>query len=231
MDKRYTFRRATIDDKDFLVKAIINAEKSGTDKFGLAELLELSEEQMATYLSDMMEEEIEGSEFNPSNFIVACYQEMPVATFGGWIEGYNEDNLPSSVLKSNLFSYYLPKENISIMGKKIECMSDFHIDRERGTYQLEYAYTEPEHRGKGLLGSIINIHIFDYQQLTPPLPHTQHPNALRKTIQIQLVENNISAYNLYAKCGFVVKKRVESENEIIKKSFPGHVKLLMEKTL
>lgn len=225
MDKEYTLRRATIGDKNFLVKAIINAEKSGTDKFGLAGLLELPEEQIALFLSNILEEELEGSEFCPNNFIVACYNNKPVSTFCGWIEGYNEDSMPSSVLKSNLFSYFLPKENIALMRNKIKNMTDFHIDRDLGTYQLEYAYTEQEHRGKGLLNAIINTHISDYLQFTPPYDN------FKKSVQVQLVENNSDALKLYSRNGFTVKKRIESDSDIIKRLFPGCVKLLMERTL
>ena len=78
----------------------------------MAKLFELSEEQFRGYIAQMLEEEIDGCDFSISSFIIAEYEGKPVATFGGWIEGVNEDEMPSSLLKSNLIGYTIPLENI-----------------------------------------------------------------------------------------------------------------------
>ena len=97
MSNEITIRRAAIKDMDFLVDTIVAAEKSGTDNFGLAKLFELSEGEMRTYIKAMLEEEIDGCEFSVSSFLVAEVDEKVVAAFAGWIEGQNEDELPSSI--------------------------------------------------------------------------------------------------------------------------------------
>ena len=111
-DSKYIFRDATIKDIDFLSKAIVEAKKGGSDMVGMANLFELSEDEFRKYVSQMLEEEIDGCDFSISSFIIAEYEGRPVATFGGWIEGANEDEMPSSMLKSNLIGYIIPLENV-----------------------------------------------------------------------------------------------------------------------
>lgn len=158
-------RRATMDDIDFIVDTIVAAEKSGTDNFGLAKLFEVTEEEMRGYIKGMLEEEVDGCELSLSSFIVAEYEGKAVAAFGGWIEGRNEDEMPSTLLKANLINYYLPKEKIIASMAKSDIVQPLQIDREEGTYQLEYSYTKPEYRGLGIMNKIINEHISEYQQV------------------------------------------------------------------
>ena len=108
-ESKYIFRKATVDDVGFLVDVIVNAEKSGTDKFGLANLFGISEQEARNIISELLEEEIDGCEFSISSFVVAEYDGVPVSAFAGWIEGENEDDMPSGLLKSNLLAYYLPE--------------------------------------------------------------------------------------------------------------------------
>lgn len=168
MSEEIKIRRATLNDVDFLVDTIVAAEKSGTDNFGLAKLFELSEGEMRTYIKAMLEEEVDGCEFSVSSFLVAEHQGRVVSAFAGWVEGQNEDGMSSALLKSNLIGYCLPMENVMKSQSKSDIVRPLQIEREEGTYQLEYSYTMPEYRGKGIMKDIINMHIVDYQQNTPP---------------------------------------------------------------
>ena len=152
-------REATLDDVDFIATTIIEAEKSGTDKIGPANYFEISEADYRKYLIQMLEEEIDGCEISLSSFAVAEYEGQIVAASGGWIEGDNENKMPSSMLKSNLFAFILPKENLLKGQSKYDIVKDIMIEREMGTYQLEYLYTRPDFRGYQIMNKLNGYHI------------------------------------------------------------------------
>lgn len=212
-------RNATLNDIDFIVDTIIAAEKSGTDNFGPAHVFELTEEEMRQYLNSMLEEKIDGCELSISSFIVADYNGEAVAAFAGWIEGQNEDELPSALLKSNLFGFCLPKQNIQQSQNKADIVRPLQIEREEGAYQLEYSYTKPEFRGQQLMKRIIDAHI----------DKARESNV--KKMQVHVFDNNYAAIRLYEKMGFSISIRFCSDHPLTKKYFPSNIELLMEKTL
>lgn len=163
-----SINRATINDIDFITDTIVAAEKIGTDNFGLAKLFGVDEETMKDYVHTMLDEEVDGCEMSLTNFLVARHEGRPVAAFAGWVEGCNEDNMPSSLLKSNLIGYVLPQECLMRSREQADVVRPLQIEREAGAYQLEYSYTLPEYRGKGLMKQIIDLHIAEYQKITPP---------------------------------------------------------------
>lgn len=212
-------RKATPEDIDFLVDTIVSAEKSGTDNFGLSKLFELTEDEMRDCIKAMLDEEIEGCEFSISSFLVAEHLGKVVSAFAGWVEGVNEDELPSAILKSNLVSYCLPVENVKRSQSKADIVRPLQIEREEGTYQLEYSYTLPNYRGQGILGAIIDAH---------------EQEAVSKgvcKIQVHVFDNNPAAIKSYEKNGFKVTRRYESKHPETSKYFPSNVELLMEKEL
>ena len=219
MTEDIIIRRATIDDIDFLVDTIVAAEKSGTDNFGLAKLFEVSEGEMRGYINAMLDEDIDGCEFSISSFIIAEVNGDVVAAFAGWTEGQNEDELPSSILKSNLVGYSLPVENVKKSQSKSDIVRPLQIEREEGTYQLEYSYTLPAYRGRGLLGRIIEAH--EQEAIS---------NGVKK-IQVHVFNNNPSAIKSYEKKGFKVVKRFASTHPDTPLFFPSNIELLMEKVL
>lgn len=222
-ESKIIIRRATINDIDFIVDTIVAAEKSGTDNFGLANLFEVTEAEMRNYIKEMLEEEIDGCELSLSSFIVAEYEGEAVAAFGGWIEGKNEDDMPSALLKANLINYYLPKEKVLASMAKTDIVKPLQIDREQGAYQLEYSYTKPEYRGNGIMKMIILTHLSEYKNLCGEGPN--------RKVQVHVFEINPSAIKTYQSCGFSIVRRFESDDESIINYFPCNVQLLMEKYL
>lgn len=214
-----TINRATINDIDFITDTIVAAEKSGTDNFGLAKLFGVEEETMKGYIHAMLDEEIDGCEMSLSSFLLARHEGKPVAAFAGWVEGCNEDDMPSSLLKSNLIGYVLPQECLMRSCEKAEVVRPLQIEREDGAYQLEYSYTLPEYRGKGILSTIIDIH------------EQEAISMGASKIQVHVFENNPAAIKTYEKNGFKVTKRYESNHPETLKYFPSNVELLMEKDL
>ena len=212
-------RKATIKDVDFLVDTIVFAEKSGTANFGLANLFEISEEDMCMYIKKILEEEIDGCEFSISSFIVAEHKGKVVAALAGWIEGQNEDGLSSSMLKSNLFSYVFPKDLIFKVRSKSEAVKPIQIERSIGAYQFDYGFTNQCYRGKGIMNAIIENHI--------QIAKTQ---GVRK-MQVHIFENNLASINNYLRKGFDVKERYESHHPLTSIIFPYNVELLLEKEI
>lgn len=215
----YLFRQAQDSDIPFLVETVISAEKSGTSIIGLSKIFCIEELELRKYLTQMFEEGIDGCEFSLSSFIVAEFRGLPIAAFGGWIEGENEDNMPSSVLKSNLLGYFLPKKNIAHLYDIMNVLKDIQIEREINTHQLEYGFVTTEHKGKGIIGKIIEKHLEKV--------YNQHEHGIKSYVQV--FENNISAIRAYQKAGYRIVKRVESKNNQILAYLPYHTKLLMEK--
>lgn len=220
-DFKCIYRDATINDIAFLAEAIIEAKKGGSDKCGMANLFELSEVELGGYISQMLEEEIDGCDFSISSFIVAEHEGIPVATFGGWIEGMNEDEMPSAMLKSNLIGFVIPAEHVKKAQEKSTLVSDLQIEREFGTYQLEYGYTKPEYRGHHLIGQLIEKHVERAKASSMPV----------KKMQVLLYDNNAAALSAYMRAGFRIIQRLEASDKEVLKYYPHDKELFLEKTI
>lgn len=213
----YKIRKATTNDIPFIIETIIEAEKSGTEKFGLSTIFELSETEIKKYISNILDEEIDGCEFSLSSFLIAENNEKQMAAVGGWIEGTNEDKLPSSIIKANLISYYFPTDKIFKLREKSDIISGVQIERKDGSYQIEYVYVRPEFRGNNLVKLLIDEHIKQAQ--------------LCKEMFVQVFLNNIGAISLYKKLGFEINQTFHSENKVTKNYLPDDTKILMLKQL
>lgn len=220
MDTNYTIKKASLADADFIADVIIGAEKSMTENLGLATIFELTESDLKTLIVSMLEEEINGCEFSLDSFFVAYYKEKPVAALGGWLEGYYDD-MPSSILKSNLIGFTFPPENLKKAATKIKIISEVQIERENGSYQLEYSFVDADHRGKRLTQQLMKAHLDFAKELEPDI----------KKAQLHVFENNEIITKVHQRSGFSISKRFVSNNEEILNYLPYNVKLLMEKSL
>ena len=212
-------RKATLADVDFIATTIIEAEKSSTDKNGTANYFELSEEEYKDYLIQMLKEEIDGCEISLSSFVVAEFEGKLIAARGGWLEGANDDKLPSAILKSNLFTYILPEENLRKGMLKYDIVKDITIDREFEAYQLENSYTIPSFRGLHIMNKLDTYHIELAKQMGA------------KKVQGHIYENNENSIKACERSGFQIVKRYTSTHPAIKDYYPDDTIILMEKTL
>jgi len=57
-------------------------------KLSYSTFFNLSEEQVRSYIIRMFEEEVDGCEFSLSSYLLYEYEGNPVASVGGWIEGF-----------------------------------------------------------------------------------------------------------------------------------------------
>lgn len=218
-DNKYIFRKATLEDVEFIVTTIIEAEKSSTNNLGLANYFEVTEMELRQYLKCILEEEVDGCELSLSSFIIAEYDGIVVSAKGGWLEGNNQDGQPSSVLKANLISYYFPTEKIHNAQKNWEIVKDIQVERTWGTYQWEYSYTVEKHRGHHLIPRINDIHI-------------QQAVALgAKKIQGHVFANNTKILKSYERSGFKVVKSYTSTHPLTKEYYPDETILLLEKEI
>lgn len=212
-------RPATINDVEFIATTIIEAEKSSTDKIGPANYFEISESDYRNYLIQMLEEEIDGCEISITSFVVAEYNGEIVAARGGWLEGENEDNASSSMLKSNLFAFVLPKENLMKGQNKYDIVKDILIEREMGTYQLENSFTKPEFRGHHIMAKLDAYHI---------------DIAIRKgvkKIQAHVSKDNEKSLKACERSGFHIVRYYTSTHPQVKEYYPDDTMILLEREL
>ncbi len=217
--ERLIIRPATLEDIDFVVTAIIESEKSSTDKIGPANYFEITEADYRRYLIQMLEEEIDGCEISISSFVVAEYEGEIVAATGGWLEGDNEDGLPSSMIKSNLFAYFLPKENLLKGQNNYDIVKGLMIEREMGTYQLEYSYTKPEFRGFHIMSMLDAYHI-----------NNARKKGAKKT-QVHVSKGNAKGIKARERSGFNVVGNFTSYHPQVKDYYPDDTIVLLEKKL
>lgn len=218
---KYIIRHATVNDIDFLTETVIQAEKSSTGNCGLANYFGVTEAEMREYLKKMFEEEVDGCEFSVSSFMVVEYEGKVVAAMGGWLEGGNEDEMPSALLKSNLLMYIMPKETILKSQENVSITKDLSIEREWGTYQGEYSFVLPEHQGQFLLNDLIDAHV----------SRAKSYGSKVKKMQAHVFESNKVVVLINKMMGFKIVQSFTSDNPRIREFFPYNTILLMEKEI
>lgn len=216
---KYIIRPATVNDIDFLTETVIQAEKSSTGNCGLAHYFDVTESEIRGYLTKIFDEEVDGCEFSISSFIVVEYEGKVVAAMGGWLEGDNEEEMPSALLKSNLLMYIMPKEKILKSRENLGITKDLSIEREWGTYQLEYSYVLPEHQGQFLVQDLMAEHI----------KRAESYGTRVKKMQAHAFESNKVILLINKMMGFKITKRFVSEHPRILEFYPFNTMVLLER--
>lgn len=218
-EDKIVIRPAKLSDVEFIATTIVEAEKSNTDRLGSANCFEITEEEYKHYLMQMLEEEVDGCEISLSSFLVAEYDGEPVAASAGWIECDNEDNMPSAIIKSNLYGYFLPKEKLLIGAQKSDIIKGIQIEREPGAYQLENSFTKPDFRGLHIRRKLEKAHM---------------DRAIEKGVkklQAHVFLNNHSSMIGCQNNGFTVVKQYVSTHPLTKELYPGDTIVLLERIL
>ena len=219
--KEFITRKATEQDIDFLISVICHAEKSGTDQFPLAWLLGKTEAELHPVLEYFLKEDIEGSEFALSGFLVAEYQGVAVAAVNAWIEKQNALHLSSALIKAHLFKNVLTPDEFQTFQQKATLLTDFMIEREEQVLQFENGYTQPEFQGKGIMGALNAAQIAHHQQLYPELCK----------MQVHIFANNTKSIATYQKTGLTIAKQTFSAHPEVVAHFPYCSKVLLEKNI
>lgn len=210
----YKIRPASLNDVDFVVKSIIEAEKSGSEILSYSTIFNISEEEVSSILHQILLEEIEGCEFSLTNYLLAETKNEVVGAIGAWVE---TEETSSAIIKNNLLGYFLPKNSIFYAVKNAKIASELVIDIVKGALSIVVVYISPEHRGKHLFELITNEHI--------------ERNKGVKELAIQVMANNIYAIKSYEKYGFKTSFVKKHEDPRINQFLPYNEKLLMIKHL
>jgi ribosomal protein S18 acetylase RimI-like enzyme len=214
-----TMRRATIQDSDLIIEAIIAAEKSNSDLLSYAAIFNISEEEVADLLKRALDEEIEGQEICASHFLIAEIDGKPAATCASWIEAKN--SVSSGQLKANILFQLLGKEAWDRAAERLKAVSETNIERSEGAAQIESVYTKTEFRGRKLTSMLIDQHF---------RLHKEEKFAPTKA-QVILLKNNTSAANAYRKLGFEEVVERAGTSPLLQSLLPYPVKIMMEKRL
>ncbi|MCK9210885.1 MAG: GNAT family N-acetyltransferase [Ignavibacteriaceae bacterium] len=219
MNNLITIEKATENDIDFVIEAIIEADRCNTEQISYCNIFNLSLGEFKDILRNILVEDIEGHEFCLSCFLVAKVNGINAGACCSWIEAI--DNTPSYLIKYSLFSQYLTEEKIEYSKKIAPIIKGLHIDREKFVLQIESVYVNKNFRGLGISSKIINEH-FRRKML-------QHPNLERS--QLIVTNDNDSAVNVYKKLGYKVLKKFKVDNDIVLTILPSNCLILMEKNL
>lgn len=212
----YSIRNARIQDIGFLVKTIIEAEMSGSDKLSYSTVFGLSLEETEICLSRMLHEEIDGCELSTSSYLIAEKDGVVIAAVGAWIEG--ENGVSSTILKGSLLATTLSPDNILRSSKCSKLISQVHIEPIKGSIQIGVVYVAPEHRGKQLVELLIRGQIAMLKQRS----------NVKHEAYVQVFGNNIAAIRSYERLGFVINSTVVSSDLAICQYLPDNVKILMK---
>lgn len=212
--ENYLIRKASVNDVDFVVKTIIEAEKSGSGTFSYARIFNLREDEVALILKNMLLEEVDGCEFSLSSYLVVEAGSQLVAAAGAIVE--NEDH-EAAFAKKNLLSYFIPRESLKHALCISHIISDLMIDHEENVLSLIAAYVVPEYRGNKLFGALVDEHV------------RLHPGY--NEVALQVMGNNIYAIRAYEQLGFVEIFRKTSTNKRIFEFLSAAEKIYMKKSI
>ena len=159
---KYIIREATVNDIDFIIEAIIEAEKSGSEILSYSTVFNLSEDELRKIFRLMLLEEIDGCEFSLSSYLVAETDGKAVGALAAWVEHRNS---PSSFIKSNLLSYFLPKSSILYANQEAKITSELVFDHLQEILSIVIGYVSPQHRGNKLFELIMNYFLITTRRI------------------------------------------------------------------
>ena len=214
-----TIRQATVKDKDFIIDAIIESEKSGSSIISYCAIFSIDEGSFRAILSNILDENMEGQELCIDNFLIGEVDGTQAAAISTWIE--KEDGMASNLVKSNLLMFFMDRDVIMNAAPSIALMNEISIERDEHTLQVECVYTAEQFRGLGLAGRLINEHI----------NRKKMAGKAFEKVQIILLKNNVSAIRSYEKAGFVIKQERQCTDNAIFRLLPSDTKVLMEKQI
>lgn len=212
-------RQAGPQDRDFVIEAIIEAEKSGSQMISYCQLLGITEDELRTLLNNILDEEMDGQELCIPNFLIAEVDGEQAAAVSTWIEGAG--GMTSNLIKANFFMYFLGSDVMHNAAGSLKVLSETNIERKDGALQIECVYTREKFRGMGLSGHLINEHI----------AWRKGKGETFDTAQVIVLKDNVSAIRSYEKAGFSVVAEKKSSRPEILKILPCDTKVMLERKL
>jgi ribosomal protein S18 acetylase RimI-like enzyme len=217
--EKITLRYAEHKDIDFVVNAIIESLKSGTDVVVYCKLFNIDIDQFKDIAKKMLIEDFEGHDFHLGSFLIAEVDGIPAGTCIAWVEYCS--GVPSSIIRANLLLEFIDGELLKDLHDKFNLMHQTHLDRDKNTLQIEFVYVDPNFRGRGIAPLIIEGHIERLKKRFPQI------------IKAQVIasKTNDNALKAYQKIGFetVIEKEVTNPEAI--KLIPANKIVLMERAI
>ena len=214
-----TIRQPTAADKEFIITAITEAEKSGTDVLTYCAIFGISEAELRVLLGNILDEDMEGQELYIPGFLIAEADGHPAAAVNAWVE--KAGGMSSSIIKSNLFMYHTSTEILMKAIPAMTLVNELNIERAANALQVESIYTVPAYRGLGLARQLILKHI----------AARQAEGIVFDKVQVMLMGDNAHAIRAYEKAGFTEIARKTSSNPAITSLLPANTKIMMQRTI
>lgn len=210
-------RQAKIQDVDFIVETIIEADKSGTPICSMCNILCISEKEYRAILTKiLLEDDIEGQELSLSGFLVADLHGEPIGALGSWIE--MATGVPSHILYSTMLLHQIDRKKIPLILAHFRIIRELNFRNESGCIILEYGYVKKAFRRKGVYTRIM---------IESVKKHYPTNNVIPK-VQGSCFRANYPSLNANKKLGFKEVESKISENEELKKMLPYNERVKLE---
>lgn len=214
MIENLNIRQANLSDIKFIIEAIIESEKSGTDIISSCNIFGLSEDQFRDILKDVLSQNIEEYDYYLSGFIVAEKNGEYVGALGSFYEG---TETPSGMIKATILFQYLDKTKMKEISKNSRIIKGITPKREPGSLQLEHGYVIEKYRRQGVFLTLLKENI----------KRNLEKYSFKK-VQGIIFKDNFKSYNAHLKFGYeIVDERKVDDPEVLY-FFPYNTKILLE---
>jgi len=215
MIENLIFRKATADDIDFIVEAIIESEKSDSNMISSCKIFNFNENGFKDILKEILTQDIPNYDYYLSGFIIAELNGESIGTVGSWLE--SADGTASGMVKATVLFQYLGAAKFKEINKNTKVIKGLTLNREPGTLQLEHGYTKEKFRREGVFTNVIKRNIKE---------NLQHHKFSK--VQGILFNENYKSYKAHLKLGYKVIEEKKVEDQDIFKYFPYNAKVLLE---
>ena len=216
MIEKLKIKKAKLEDADFIVESLIEAEKNNTKVLSYSKIFNLKISKVKEVLKKTLIMNIDGCELSISSYLIGFIENKPVASIGAWIEGAN--GTPSSTVKGNLLFKSLPKNSIKYAKSISNLTSKLYTEYIDNSFCIGIVYIKKGYRGYGIFKKIFEIHI-----------NNNKIYDRKMNTYVHVFSNNISAIKTYKKNGFIMMKELKSDDNEIKKYLPFNKKQILIK--
>ncbi len=210
-------RKASEKEVPFLVRTIIDAEKSGTSILPYEKIFGLSEDETENILNSILKQNEEDCELSMDAFLVAFHDNKPIGAVSAWIEALND--VSSSVIKGNLLRQHLSMKNLINASKYWQNLQEVHFDIPVKSIQIGLVYVAEEARGNRLAEKLIKQQLEVLQKKI---------NQKEEKVFVQVYHNNLSAIKAYNRIGFEIIETKENLDKNLLGVLPDTKKVLMQ---
>jgi GNAT superfamily N-acetyltransferase len=212
-------KNAVVEDIEFVVEAIVCAEKGNGNFISYCRLFNISETEFRKVVRKILEAGIRNFEFSLENFKIAMSGRRPVAAYGAWLEG--KDGISSGMLKISALKSFLSKESIAYFRSIAPVAEEITIKRQTGTFQFESIYILEDYRGKNIGKMLVQSLLDDLR--------AKHPNV--GIAQVQVIKQNSVSLQAHLNYGFTIAAEKTSSNPEILNFYSGKTRVILEKKI